>query len=258
VILFDESIRGLIPGAPVEYRGVRIGEVTRTDIDYPDIVNLLDPGSKIPVMIEIEPARLGFEDDYGVLAPVEERIDALIADGLQAGLTTGNLLTGRKYVELRYHENPQGAPGSFAGYSVIPSFDSGVDQLLANASRTLDSINQLPLAEVAASAGTAFDQLTETLREFEQSAVDFDRIVADPATREMVANINTTLQGFQQLAQDYAEGSATNRELQRSLESLERSLIELEPVLRQLRRKPNSLVFGGGETDDPEPRGIEQ
>ena len=49
--------------------------------------------------------------------------------------------------------------------------------------------------------------------------------------------------------------AATNRDLQQSLQSLEQTMLELEPVLRNLRRKPNSLIFGGGETEDLEPRG---
>ena len=32
VVLFDDSIRGLRPGAPVEYRGVKVGQVLRTDV----------------------------------------------------------------------------------------------------------------------------------------------------------------------------------------------------------------------------------
>ena len=60
VILFEDSIRGLNPGAPVEYRGVKVGEVVRTDIEYGEIDNLLEPHSKIPVLIDIVPARLGY------------------------------------------------------------------------------------------------------------------------------------------------------------------------------------------------------
>jgi len=108
MVLFDDSVRGLRPGAPVEYRGVRVGEVVRTDIDYPEIGNLLEPDSRIPVLIEIVPARLGFADDYAVLSEVENRIDELIEGGLRAGLATGNLLTGRKYVELEYFDEAFG------------------------------------------------------------------------------------------------------------------------------------------------------
>ena len=60
------------------------------------------------------------------------------------------------------------------------------------------------------------------------------------------------------MAMDFSEGSATNVELQKSLQSLARTLTELEQVLRNLRRKPNSLIFGGSEDRDLEPKGERQ
>lgn len=258
MVLFDESVRGLRPGAPVEYRGVRVGEVVRTDIDYPGIGNLLEPESRIPVMIEIVPAQLGFEDDYSVLSDVEQRIDRLIAGGLRASLATGSLLTGQKYVELQHFDTTNAATDYFAGYTVIPSIDGNIGQLFANAGRTLDTINRLPLEQIAGSAQNAFDQAAATLAEFQKSATELERILADPASHDMVETLNETLVSFREMAIDFSEGSATNQDLQRSLESLRQTLLELEPVLRNLRRKPNSLIFGGGEDEDLQPRGVEE
>ena len=258
VILFDNSIRGLRPGAPVEYRGVKVGEVVRTDIDYPEIGNLLEPDSKIPVLIDVVPARLGFADDYTVLSEVDDQINELIDSGLRARLATGNLLTGRKYVELRYYGDTFGEVQTFAGYTVIPSIDSNLDQLLANASRTLETINRLPLDQVVDSAHNALDAIAVTLAEFRKSATELDQILADPASHELMGTLNSTLMSFQKMVVDFSEGSATNRDLQRSLQSLEQTLNELEPVLRNLRRKPNSLIFGGSEDRDLEPRGVQE
>ncbi len=255
VILFDDSIRGLRPGAPVEYRGVKVGEVVRTDIDYREIENLLEPHSKIPVMIDLFPARLGFEDDESVLDEVDNRINELIDDGLTAGLATGNLLTGQKYIELQYHGDGFGEIQTFAGYTVIPSIDSQLDQLLANASSAMATINKLPLDQVVDSAHAALDEIAATLAEFREVASELDEILADPASHELMGTLNTALMSFQQLAADFSEGSATNFELQQSLQSLAQTLNELEPVLRNIRRKPNSLIFGGSEDRDLEPTG---
>jgi len=255
VILFEDSIRGLRPGAPVEYRGVKIGQVVRTDIDYAEIENLLDPRSKIPVLIEVVPARLGFSDVESELLEADTRIDELIIGGLRAGLATGNLLTGRKYVELQYHDDTSGAVQTFADYTIIPSIGGQLGQLLDNASRTLEVINRLPLDRVVDSAHKALDEVAATLAEFRKSATELDEILADPASHELVGTLNTTLGSFQELAADFSEGSATNRELQQSLQSLDLTLQELESVLRNLRRKPNSLIFGGSEEDDLEPKG---
>jgi len=51
---FDSSIRGLSVGAPVEFRGVNIGEV----VDFSLIGNAYDAHFKIPILIKIEPERL--------------------------------------------------------------------------------------------------------------------------------------------------------------------------------------------------------
>ena len=255
VILFDDSIRGLRPGAPVEYRGVKVGEVVRTDIDYREIENLLEPDSKIPVMIDLVPARLGFEDDFSVLDEVDNRINELIDDGLTAGLAMGNLLTGQKYIDLQFHGDGYGESQTFAGYTVIPSIDGQLDQLLANASSVMMTINKLPLDQVVDSAHVALDEIAATLAEFRKSASQLDKILADPASHELMGTLNAALMSFQQLAVDFSEGSATNIELQKSLQSLAQTLNELEPVLRNIRRKPNSLIFGGSEDRDLEPKG---
>jgi paraquat-inducible protein B len=255
VILFDDSIRGLSPGAPVEYRGVKVGEVVRTDIEYGEIENLLEPDARIPVLIDIVPARLGYADDFSVLDEVDNRISELIDDGLTAELAMGNLITGQKIIVLHYHDDSFGEVRQFAGYTVIPSIDGELDQLLTNASSAVKAINELPLGDVVDSANVALDEIAATLAEFRKSASDLDEILSDPASHELMGTLNATLRSFQQLAVDFSEGSATNADLQQSLESLARTLNELEPVLRNLRRKPNSLIFGGSEGEDLEPKG---
>lgn len=254
VILFDDSIRGLRPGAPVEFRGVKVGEVVRTDIDYREIENLLEPDARIPVMIDIVPARLGFADDYSVLREVDDRINDLIADGLTASLATGNLLTGQKYIELQYHGDGFGQIQTFDSYTVIPSLDDQLDQLLDNANNAMITINALPLNQVIGSARVALDEIAATLAEFRKSASELDEILSDPASHELVGTLNAALTGFQQLAMDFSEGSATNVEMQQSLQSLARTLNELEAVLRNIRHKPNSLIFGASEDRDLEPK----
>ncbi len=262
MVLFDDSIRGLKPGAPVEYRGVKVGSVIRTDIDYPEVENMLMPRARIPVLVEIIPARFGYPDEKSVLAEVDGRIVELVGAGLRAGLATGNLLTGRKYVELQYHRSADGNAGgdmeAFAGYKVIPSIDGQLGQLLDNASRTLDVINKLPLDDVLDSAQSALDEIAATLAEFRKSATELDQILTDPASHELIGTLNKTLIGFQQLAIDFSEGSATHAELQNSLRSLGQTLQELEPVLKNLRRQPNSLIFGGADDEDLEPKGAEE
>jgi len=251
VVLFDESIRGLHPGAPVEYRGVKVGRVLRTDVDYENIKGVLDETTKIPVLIELEPGRYGFDDTETDLHHAETFISDRIQSGLRGVLTTGSFITGRKFIELQYFQQDWQPAQSFAGITVIPSEAAQFSRLINSIAGTVAKINDLPLNEFVASARNALDQTGATLGEL-------DTILEDEATHEIMSTLNDTLLQFQLLAEDFSVGSNTHEDMQQVLESLEQTLRELEPVLRNLRRKPNSLIFGGPDEDDPEPQGARQ
>jgi paraquat-inducible protein B len=251
MLLFDESIRGLSPGAPVEYRGVRVGSVRRTDIDYTEVTNLLNPNSRIPVLIALEPARLGYDDTEADRDLAKLRIAELSQSGLHASIASGNLLTGQKFIELVYVEGDETELSSFANYAVIPSASGRVGRLMDSAAKTMESLSKLPLDDMVVGVKKALAQMATTLAQI-------DEILEDEESRAMFANINTTLAQFRKLARDYAEGSETNEEMQKSLESLQRTLDEMQPVLRQLRDKPNSLVFGDSDEPDLEPQGANE
>lgn len=103
VINFKQSVRGLLVGAPVEFRGVNMGEVV-------SIQAAMDPKTfEIiqPVEIYIYPDRLHVRSmQTGKLLPPPkdeiDRLKVLIAKGLRAQLNTGSYLTGQKYVALEF------------------------------------------------------------------------------------------------------------------------------------------------------------
>jgi len=102
-LIFKGSVRGLAPGASVEFRGIPIGEVT--DISAQIDVKTFDFSA--PVTISLDPRRLGVKIlDLGPGANLDtmrrKLIDALVAHGVRAQLKTGNLLTGSLYVSLDF------------------------------------------------------------------------------------------------------------------------------------------------------------
>ncbi len=98
LLFFDESVRGLTSGAPVEYRGVRIGTV----MTVPHFFNMKKPlqiafNRGIPVLIRVEAGRLY---DSLTLQELQLELEQAVQQGLRAVLKTGNLLTGGLYVDL--------------------------------------------------------------------------------------------------------------------------------------------------------------
>src|SRR3954447_10139367 len=54
LVYFDGSVRGLNPGAPVEFRGIAVGTVTSVQLEFDPATSRI----RIPVTIEIEPQRI--------------------------------------------------------------------------------------------------------------------------------------------------------------------------------------------------------
>ncbi|MEM7304966.1 MAG: MlaD family protein, partial [Pseudomonadota bacterium] len=95
VLNFQESVRGLSPGASVEYKGIKIGRVT--NVELVNVENMDDYA--VTVHIEIEPQR--FDSDRIINEDeMNEEVRKLIAKGLRAQLSTGSLLTGALYIDL--------------------------------------------------------------------------------------------------------------------------------------------------------------
>ena len=228
ILLADKSIRGLQPGAPVEYRGVKVGEVLRTDIDYSDEgVLLLEPTARIPILFKVEPGRLGYADTEAAAAVAEARILELIRTGLHGEIKITNFVTGSKVIELQHRAAAHRRPSTFAGYTVVPATEGRVDQLLVLLEKTARKVNAIPLDEVT----------EETLLTLEKA--------------------QATLERCEGLATHYSAGSEPHRELVRSLNALERTLAEVTPLVRQLREQPNAVLVGPRGAPDPEPTGAE-
>ena len=96
VMYFEGSVKGLDEGAPVIFRGVRIGSVT-------NIILRADPNDlsiTIPIFVEIEPER--FEMGGSRKHSPEETSRILIQRGLKAELEMQSLVTGKLIVALDF------------------------------------------------------------------------------------------------------------------------------------------------------------
>ncbi|PID74726.1 MAG: hypothetical protein CSB28_01710, partial [Desulfobacterales bacterium] len=122
-VYFNGSMRGLGEGAPVEFQGIRVGEVEKIKMH-------LDPDSldvRIPVLIVIEPQR--FSADI-TAQDATDLMEAMVAKGMRATLQSGNLLTGQKYVALDIDEKAKPASierGQF--HAVFPTSTTQVEEL---------------------------------------------------------------------------------------------------------------------------------
>ena len=185
LVQFDESVRGLSPGAPVEFRGMRVGTVRDVGLQ----IDATTDSIRIPVTIEIEPQRIKFTgvvDDNPYDDTPYVLMEKLIERGLRAQLQSGNLLTGQLLVDLGFHPTAAAAKLAHDGeYPEIPSVPSEIDALTTSVSGVLTELAALPLAE-----------LVQDLRKTVQGV---DRLVSSPHMEETLAAVNVSATELQAL-----------------------------------------------------------
>ncbi|MBL7151885.1 MAG: MCE family protein [Candidatus Omnitrophica bacterium] len=167
VLFFDGSVKGLSEGAPVIFRGVKVGNVTDIKLLY----NEKEKNVLIPVVIDVElsmvkgvPDKLGYPD-----------YKQLIAEGLRAKLEIQNFITGQLMLGFDFYpDKPAKTYDIISKYPELPALPISPD--------IFDVMNEIPVKEIADdleqtvnglnrlvnSEGVA--ELEKTLREVSQAA----------------------------------------------------------------------------------------
>jgi len=237
IVRFDQSVRGLRVGAPVEYRGVQVGRVE--DILIKELT-IGGAGEAIPVLLTLQPGRLLLPDNEKGAAQMRTAVKNSVALGMRASLATGSLITGGKYISLDVHERNAGvALGSYAGRPTIPTLQSGLEGLEYQLSQLLDKLNGMPIEQLANSAAGVIEST--------------DRLLASQSMQELPAALDETLAGVRTTLVSFSGESVLQERLVASLVELDRSLRSIRVLANALNEQPNSLVFSRRSSPDPLP-----
>ncbi|MEW5682853.1 MAG: intermembrane transport protein PqiB [Pseudomonadota bacterium] len=262
LLFFDESVRGLKAGAPVEYRGVRVGTVASVpfffSIDKPFEVSLQQG---IPVLIRIEAGRL-YENLS--LAQLKQELDKAVARGMHAALKTGNLLTGALYIDLDVNidaalpeptelQLQRLALSQSAGYPLLPTARSGLSNIEQKVLMALDKINNLPVEQLLTQSEQTMQSADQMLQSANTMLAQLDKLLGDPKMQQLPAQLQSSLQQLQQMLAGLSPGSSAYDKLSGNLQTLDQVLRELQPVLQTLNQQSNALVFEAKAPADPEP-----
>jgi len=208
---FDTSVRGLFPGAPVEFRGIQIGEVIDLKLEY----DANKKSFEIPVLIVIEPGRLNMKKNTTPKDP-EKVIDFLIAKGLHAQLKTGNLVTGQQYVALDFFPNAEPKRITYQGdYPIIPTLPTQIEEIASKVGQFITKLDKLPI-----------EQIGKDLKDTVQGA---RRIANSPEIGETLHSLNTAIKEIQMLTAALRTGTAP--ELNAVLKQAQISLASSKAVL---------------------------
>ncbi len=264
LIEFEQSIRGLRAGAPVEYRGMRIGTVVEAPASV--IINgkpahFRTDNTAVPALIKVEYGRL-YHDSTAAREFWHSSLDGWVKSGLRASLKPGNLLTGAVYVDLDIYNNAEPASLSkVAEYTVFPSISSGITVIADQVSDVLNKVNNLKIEDSLA-------QMQTTFSEYQALAHDMRDLLNKQDTQDLPGDINKnfaemtksmqqfdkTMKQFEKTMASYQQGSAFHQQLQTTLSEFKRLSEELQPLTRGLNQQPNMLIFDKDLPADPTPR----
>ena len=247
VVYFGESLRGLSPGAPVDFSGVVIGEVKSIDAEF-------YPAKKefrFPVEIEIYPERLRARNRKPRTRTKPDKIkvllDGLVARGVRAQLKSGNLLTGQLFVAL---DTFPGAPPAAVDWSksppVLPSTPGAIEELQVMLANVTKKIEEISFDEIGADARQALAALVRTLKGMDALVLRLDQEVA-PAARAALEGARKTLVSTEQTL---ASDAPLQQDLRAALRALTRTAESLRILADTIERHPETLIRGKQE-DEP-------
>ncbi|MBB3189015.1 intermembrane transport protein PqiB [Halomonas cerina] len=256
VLLVEDSVRDLNRGAPVEFRGVRIGTVAAVPWNFTAPQSDSRSNFAIPVLLRIEPQRLGIDNQDLDIDEWRERFARLFDRGLRASLKTGNLITGMMFVDLNFHRDLAGEheAETFVERSVFPYASGGFAQIESQVTDLLAKLNGLQVEPLLAGLNRNLAASEAMLVEVRELTDSVRALLDDPSTRELPRNLNATLASLRDTLEGLSPQSSAYRDLSATLSQLERLLRDLQPLARTLGDNPRALLFDSLDGGDPVPR----
>jgi len=243
---FDQALRGLKVGAPVEFLGVEFGKVVSINLDF-DAKKRSFP---LNVGIVIYPQLLGqahtkllktMNHDPNDEAAGVRLIGSFIENGLRAQARSGNLLTGQLYIALDFYPkaekvafDPKARPVS------IPTIPGNLEQLQEKLENIVNKINQLPIERIAGNLDSNLVELRKGLTQFNAKTL--------PSVQNTLADVSKTLQSA---SSTLAEDSPQREQLTQTLDELGRMSRSLRELSDYLGRHPESLIRGRPDNAAP-------
>lgn len=239
VLYFDQSLRGLTPGAAVDFRGVALGEVRTVGIEF-------DRERKkfhMPITVDLYPGRLG----QAFMAAMERAdggqvaLTQMVGRGLRAQLRNGNLLTGQLYVALDFFPNAPKATLSEQGeLLVLPTVPGQLDELQTQLSSIARKLDKVPFDEIG-------NNLNRTLVQANAMIARLDGQVLPEMRDTLVAAKATFRNAEGVLAQD----APLQSDLRKALQDVSDTMAKVSALADYLERNPQSLIRGKPKEKNP-------
>jgi paraquat-inducible protein B len=242
-IRFDQSIRGLAVGAPIDFNGITLGQVESITMD-------LDADSNrfyAVVLSTLYPERLGAVYEkirvYAGEDPTKPSgllLKSLIGRGLRAQLRTANMLTGQLYVALDVFRDARPVEFTMSNPANIPSIAGNLELLQEQLMSIVKTVENIPFDKIGA-------DLRGTLASASRLMNRLDKQVS-PELQTMLRQASKSLEAINGLVASDAPLPANT---ERAVQEISRAARSLRGLSDYLQNHPESLIQGRAK--DPVP-----
>jgi paraquat-inducible protein B len=263
VLYFEGSLKGLGIGAPVIFKGIKVGEVTEIRV----IIDRDDLSFMIPVFIEIDPSSFKPADllERKRIFTLSERwkfVDLLVKRGLRAQLQMQSLVTGKLLIAIDFYPDmPAKLYGSDSTIKELPTIPSSMEALTKK-------IEELPLEDLVNGAlraiegidrlvnnpeiGKNLSALHKTQEELQQLMQNINKQVG-PISTDLRKTSDAVTDAAKQAADTLetingmvAEDSKLRYELNNALKELSAAARSMRAMTDTIQQNPESLIYGRG------------
>jgi paraquat-inducible protein B len=262
ILFFDGSVRGLNMGAPVEFKGIKVGLVKDIRLEF----DKRDSSFRIPVLIEIEPERIIERGESKVSSPYQT-LKNLVDRGLRAQLQTGSLLTGQLFVELGMHPGtPTRLVNEGGPFPELPTIPTSMEQMTTSIKGILAKMEKVDMDKIAVEFLATLQganklinkpELQDTMHDLQESLHAFKNILSklDQRVEPITVNLEKAIGAGHQALEKTRITLGLMDDLLKPDSPLQFRFIELTEELTEtarsvrtlmdlLERNPNSIIFG--------------
>ena len=242
---FHQSVRGLVPGSKIEFRGLELGQVYDVDLEF----DFERKRFFALVKARIYPQRFGrlYErvaqgrtDDKD---PVTALFEPMVERGLRGQLRPASLITGQQYIALEFFD--KAAPVEFSTEVkplVIPVIAGDFDRLQEQVSDIVTKIAAIPFDQIGKDLQNGLTQLSQVLKQLDKATV--------PQLNGALKSMDGAVQ---KLGAMLDKDSSFNASVDQTLGELKRSLRSLRDLSDTLQSQPSAVLRGRSPDVLPEP-----
>ena len=230
VMFFDSSVEGLNVGAPVIFRGVKVGQVVAIEA-------IADPKTfTVVIRVQVELVRGSIKVSGGEFTDPHQAIEGLIQQGARASLRMQSFVTGVLYVAVDFHpDTPIKRLGLDPRYPELPTIPSDIDMLKSTVQQVMADLGKLPLEAV----------LNEVLVLLKQT----NSLVALPEVKQALVSLQDVVTAAERLLQHAdTQVSALGPRLAGAADTARAALVEAQKLLRDVDGQVTPLAGSAQDT----------